>query len=62
MRRLNTPKMPAASVARHGHRAFRQGRWLAIPGWQYHFLVFLVRILPRRCVRKLAGIFNRTKE
>jgi len=62
MRRLNTPKMSAATVARHGHRAFRKGRWLAIPGWQYRFLTLLVRILPRRCVRKLAGLFNRTKE
>jgi hypothetical protein len=62
MRRLNTPKMPAATVARHGHRAFRKGRLLAIPGWQYHFLVFLVRILPRWCARKLAGLFNRTTE
>jgi short-subunit dehydrogenase len=62
MRRLDTPKMPAAAVARHGHRAFRKSRWLAIPGWQYHFLVFLIRILPRWCVRKLAGLFNRTKD
>ena len=62
MRRLNTPKMPAAAVARHGHRAFRKGRLLAIPGWQNHFLVFLVRILPRWSVRKMAGLFNRTKE
>ena len=61
-RRFNTPKMPAATVARHGHRAFRKGRFLAIPGWQYHFLVFLVRIMPRWCVRKMAGLFNRTKE
>jgi short-subunit dehydrogenase len=61
-RRLNTPKMPAATVARHGHRAFRKGRLLAIPGRQYHFLVFLVRIMPRWCVRKMAGMFNRTRE
>jgi short-subunit dehydrogenase len=62
MRRLNTPKMPAATVASYGHRAFRKGRWLAIPGWQYQVLLFLVRILPRWCVRKLAGLFNRTTE
>ena len=62
MRRLNTPKMPAATVASYGHRAFRQGRPLAIPGWQYQVLLLLVRILPRWCVRKLAGLFNRTKE
>jgi len=61
MRRLNTPKMPAAAVASYGHHAFRKGRPLAIPGWQYHFLVFLVRIMPRWCVRKMAKIFNNTK-
>ncbi len=62
MRQLNTPKMPAAAVARYGHRAFRKRRLLAIPGWQYRFLVFLVRIMPRWCVCKMAGLFNRTKE
>jgi hypothetical protein len=61
MRRLDTPKMLAAAVASYGHHAFRKGRLLAIPGWQYRFLVFLVRILPRWCVRKLAGLFNSTK-
>jgi short-subunit dehydrogenase len=62
MRRLNTPKMTAATVASYGHHAFRKGRPLAIPGWQNHFLIFLVRIMPRWCVRKMAGLFNRTKE
>ncbi len=61
MRRLNTPKMPAATVASYGHRAFRKGRPLAIPGWQNHFLVFLVRIMPRWFVRKMAKRFNNTK-
>jgi short-subunit dehydrogenase len=62
MRRLNTPKMPAATVASYGHRAFRQGKPLAIPGWQYHVLLLLVRIMPRWFVRKMAGRFNDTKE
>jgi len=35
---------------------------LAIPGWQYHVLIFLVRFMPRRFMRKMAGLFNRTKE
>jgi short-subunit dehydrogenase len=61
-RRLNTPRMSAATVARHGHRAFRKGKLLAIPGWQYQFVAFLVRIMPRWGVRKMAGLFNRTKE
>jgi len=62
MRRLNTRKMPAATVASYGHRAFRKGKPLAIPGWPYHVLIFLIRILPRWCVRKMAGLFNRAKE
>ena len=62
MRRLNTPKMPAAAVASYGHRAFRQGKALAIPGWQYHVLLLLLRFMPRRFVRKMAKRFNDTKE
>jgi len=62
MRRLNTPKMPAATVASYGHRAFRQGRPLAIPGWQYQVLLLLLRIMPRWFVRKIVKRFNDTKE
>jgi hypothetical protein len=62
MRRLNAPKMPAATVASYGHRAFRKGRPLAVPGWQYHVLLFLIRIMPRWFVRKMAKRFNDTKE
>jgi hypothetical protein len=62
MRRLNTPKMPAATVASCGHRAFRRGKPLAIPGRQYQVLLFLLRFLPRGFVRKMAGRFNDTKE
>jgi hypothetical protein len=61
-RRLNTPKMPAATVACCGHRAFRQGKPLAIPGWQYHVLLLLLRFMPRWSVRKMTGRFNDTKE
>ena len=62
MRRFNTPKMPAATVASFGHRAFRKGKPLAIPGWQYQVLLLLVRIMPRWFVRKMAKRFNDTKE
>jgi short-subunit dehydrogenase len=61
MRRLDTPKMPAATVASYGHRAFRQGKPLAIPGWQYQVLLLLVRFMPRWSVRKMAKRFNDTK-
>jgi uncharacterized protein len=55
------PKMSAEKVAQYGHHAFRRGRILAIPGLRNHLLVFLVKILPRRYVRKIAKSFNNTK-
>jgi short-subunit dehydrogenase len=61
MRRLNTPKMSAAAVATNGHRAFRRGKPLAVPGWQYQVLLLLLRIMPRWLVRKMARRFNDTK-
>jgi uncharacterized protein len=61
-RRLNTPKMSAATVARYGHRAYRKGRLLAVPGWQYRLVILLVRIVPRWFVRKMARLFNSTDE
>ena len=54
------PKMSAEKVAQYGHDAYRKGRVLAIPGLSNHFLVFLVRIMPRRYVRKIAKLFNNT--
>ena len=56
------PKMSAETVAQCGHQAFRKGRVLAIPGFRNHFLIFLIRIMPRRCVRKIAKLFNSTKK
>ena len=56
------PKMSAEKVAQYGHDAYRKGRVLAIPGLRNHFLIFLVRIMPRRYVRKIAKYFNSTKK
>jgi short-subunit dehydrogenase len=55
------PKMPAEKVAQYGHDAYRKGRVLAIPGLRNYFLIFLVKIMPRRYVRKIAKHFNSTK-
>jgi len=55
------PKMSAEKVAQCGHHAFRKSRVLAIPGLCNRLLVFLVKILPRRYVRKTAKLFNSTK-
>jgi len=60
--RSQIAKMSAEAVARYGHRAFRQGRVLAIPGLQNHLLVLLTRIIPRRLQRKIAKSFNKTKD
>jgi short-subunit dehydrogenase len=59
-RQFKSPKMSAESVARCGHRAFRSGRVLAIPGLQNHFLVFLTRITPRRFQRRIVKSLNKT--
>ena len=61
-RKLKAPKMSAAVVARCGHRAFRNGRVLAIPGLQNHFLIFLMRITPRWLQRKAVKSLNKTKD
>jgi len=61
-RQFKSPKMSAESVARCGHRAFRSGRVLAIPGLQNHFLVFLTRITPRRFQRRIVKSLNKTQD
>ena len=61
-RRLKTHKMTAEAVARQGHRAFRRGKLVAVPGWQNRLLVILIRIVPRHLVRRLAKAFNRTSD
>lgn len=50
---LTRHAMSAAAVARVGHRAFRGGRVLAIPGFSNRFLTVLVRLMPRVAVRKI---------
>jgi short-subunit dehydrogenase len=61
-RQFKSPKMSAEAVARSGHRAFRSGRVLAIPGLQNHFLIFLTRITPRRFQRRLVKSLNKTQD
>ncbi len=61
-RQFKSPKMSAEAVARCGHRAFRSGRVLAIPGLQNHFLIFLTRITPRRFQRKTVKSLNKTQD
>jgi uncharacterized protein len=50
--------MSAAAVAQLGHRAFRRGRVVAIPGLRNQFPAFLVRLVPRAAVRKITKRLN----
>jgi len=61
-RRFKSPKMSAEAVARIGHRAFRRGRVLCVPGLANHFLIFLTRITPRSFQRKIVKFFNRVTD
>jgi short-subunit dehydrogenase len=62
VRQLKTSKMSAETVARHGHRAFRKGKTVAVPGVQNKMFVFLNRIVPRWFPPKVIKLYNRTKE
>jgi uncharacterized protein len=61
-RQFQTGKMSAAEVAQCGHQAFRRGKVIAIPGLRNRALTFLIRLFPRRLVRKIAKLFNKTTE
>ncbi|MAG57210.1 MAG: short-chain dehydrogenase [Planctomycetes bacterium] len=43
----------ALSVAKAGHRGFRKGRAVVIPGFSNKLAMLLVRLTPRRFVRKI---------
>ncbi|MGH7989499.1 MAG: SDR family NAD(P)-dependent oxidoreductase, partial [Limisphaerales bacterium] len=60
LRRIQTSKMSAKTVAHCGHRAYRNGKVVAIPGFRNNSLIFLTRIMPRRFVRRLVKSFNKT--
>lgn len=51
--------MSAAAVARAGHRGFRRGKTLVIPGVLNQLAVFGTRLFPRAWVRKIPGWLNR---
>jgi uncharacterized protein len=60
LRRIQTSKMSAETVARYGHRAYRNEKVVAVPSFRNNFLIFLTRITPRRFVRRLVKFFNKT--
>jgi short-subunit dehydrogenase len=55
-------KMSAQAVARSGHRAFRERKVIAVPGWSNLMLIFSGRLAPRMLVRKIAKLFNRIED
>ncbi len=50
--------MPAAPVARAGHRAFRRGKVLVIPGLRNRLLAFSTRFTPRWLLRRLVRVLQ----
>jgi short-subunit dehydrogenase len=60
-REKSAAKMSAATVAAAGHRAFRAGHCVNVPGAKNIFMVQLTRILPRSIIRKGVGRYNRLK-
>jgi uncharacterized protein len=54
-------RMSARTVAEIGHRAFRQGRVLAITGLRNRLLAFAVRLSPRSLVRRMAAALNQAR-
>jgi uncharacterized protein len=61
-RKIQTKKMSAETVAIYGHRAFRKGKLLAVPGLNNRLLIFMNRITPRWFPRKIIKFYNRTNE
>jgi hypothetical protein len=60
-RELQAAKMSAAEVAAAGHRAFRAGRCVIVPGAKNFLLMQLTRILPRAAIRKAVRRYNQLK-
>jgi hypothetical protein len=60
--RIQASKMSAETVARYGHRAYRDGKVVSVPGLRNHFLVFLPRLVPRWLVRRTVKFINKAKE
>jgi short-subunit dehydrogenase len=60
-RQMQAKKMTAAEVAVAGHRAFREGRCIFVPGAKNRLLVHMTKIFPRSMVRKGVGRYNQFK-
>ena len=54
--------MSASSVAEAGHRGFRRGRAVVIPGVRNRLLALAVRLVPRRLSRRIVGAMNKPSQ
>ena len=59
-RQAKTSKMATDVVAIYGHRAFRNGKIIAMPGIQNRLMIFLIRFVPRWLPRRIVKFYNRT--
>ncbi|HTB83658.1 MAG TPA: SDR family oxidoreductase [Candidatus Sulfotelmatobacter sp.] len=60
-RQAQAKKMSAAEVARIGHRDFRAGVHISLPGVINKISAFAPRVFPRGVVRRLIGRYNKLK-
>jgi short-subunit dehydrogenase len=61
VRSRQASKMSAMEVAVAGHRAFRAGRCIEVPGLKNLLLLGLIWLFPRGFVRRRVGSYNRLK-
>jgi short-subunit dehydrogenase len=61
-REMQAAKMSAAEVAQAGHRAFRQGRCVDIPGLKNRLMTQLIRMIPRSIIRRAVARYNQVKQ
>jgi short-subunit dehydrogenase len=61
VRQAQAKKMSAAEVARIGHRDFRAGVHISLPGAINKISAFAPRVFPRAAVRNLVGRYNKVK-
>jgi short-subunit dehydrogenase len=59
VRPVQAPKMSARVVAKHGHKKFRAGKVVAVPGILNRLFAFAPRISPRSLLPKLVKRYNR---
>ncbi|HEU6449181.1 MAG TPA: SDR family oxidoreductase [Verrucomicrobiae bacterium] len=62
VRRIQSGKISAESVAKYGYHAFRCRKVIAIPGVRNRILILLTRLAPRWAIRKGIKSYNKFKD